>query len=132
MRNTLPISAAGPERSADPVEAPPPPPLLVSAPEAARLCSISPATWHRLRAAGRIRHRQRMLALCSRLYSERNPTGTPPPARGLPEAVRAEIGRVLPEAVRAEIQRVLEEELPEAVRYLVSTCREVAHNAARR
>jgi predicted DNA-binding transcriptional regulator AlpA len=38
--------------------APPLPPLLVSAREAARLCGISRATWERLRAARRIGPRE--------------------------------------------------------------------------
>ena len=36
-----------------PTAAPAPPPLLVRAPEAAHLCGVSEASWHRLRAAGR-------------------------------------------------------------------------------
>jgi predicted DNA-binding transcriptional regulator AlpA len=41
---------------ADPVEAPPAAPepaLLLPAAQAARLCGVSPATWHRMVAAGR-------------------------------------------------------------------------------
>jgi predicted DNA-binding transcriptional regulator AlpA len=46
-------------RAAEPAPRPPAaeaalPLLLVGARDAARLCGVSPATWHRLRAAGRI------------------------------------------------------------------------------
>lgn len=37
-----------------PAAVPAEPALLLAAPEAARLCGISPATWHRLRAAGKV------------------------------------------------------------------------------
>jgi predicted DNA-binding transcriptional regulator AlpA len=55
---TLPIAVpagVGPEAALHPGDASVRPfePLLVPAPEAAAVCGVSPATWHRLRAAGK-------------------------------------------------------------------------------
>jgi prophage regulatory protein len=49
----VPPAAGDTDASARAPSAPAPPPLLVRAPAAARLCGVSRATWHRLAAASR-------------------------------------------------------------------------------
>jgi predicted DNA-binding transcriptional regulator AlpA len=52
LSRTSATEAPGP--AAEPGKVPGLEPLLIPAPEAARLCGLSPATWHRLRSAGKI------------------------------------------------------------------------------
>jgi prophage regulatory protein len=52
-----------------PAPSPPPPPLLVTAREAAQLCGVSPATWHRMVAAGRTPAPVRISRRCVRWRS---------------------------------------------------------------
>jgi predicted DNA-binding transcriptional regulator AlpA len=67
------------------------PPALLSAKQAAAMCSLSPATWHRMNAAGRCPAPLRLSAGCVRWRSDelRDWVEAGCPARKTWEALRA-------------------------------------------